>query len=153
MPSSSRARAKWVGALFSRELFGQGPVRIVALEDAVAVAIDTERHAVSRDHGPQSVEIAERVFWFELKVGGEDLAGGVVLKADEGEFGAAAFQPIMTAGIGEHHHAEAGTAQAASAVPARAALLRRCQLGARRMRRTVSRLTDRCSSLCSFWQR
>ena len=56
-------------------------MRIVALEDAVAVAIDTERHAVSRDHGLQSVEIAERVFWFELKVSGEDLAGGVVLKA------------------------------------------------------------------------
>ena len=117
------------GALFSRELFGQGPVRIVALEDAVAVAIDTERHAVSRDHGLQSVEIAERVFWFELKVSGEDLAGGVVLKANESEFRTAAFQPIMTAGIGEHHHAEAGTAQAAGAVLASAALLRRCQLG------------------------
>ena len=63
-------------------------------------------------------------------MGGEDLAGGVVLQADEGELGAAAFQPIMTAGVGEHHHAQAGTAQAASAVPARAALLRRCQLGA-----------------------
>ena len=46
---------------------------------------------------------------------GENLAGGVVLKAHESKFGAATFQPVMTAGVGEHHHAEAGTAQAASA--------------------------------------
>ena len=35
------------GRLFSGELFGQGPVGIVALEDAVAVAIEAERDAVS----------------------------------------------------------------------------------------------------------
>ena len=116
------------GALFSGELFGHGPVGIVALKDAVAVAVEAERHAVSGDHGVQSAEITESVFRFELKVSREDLAGGVVLKANEGELGAAAFQPIMTAGIGEHHHAEAGTAQAAGAVLAGAALLRRCQL-------------------------
>src|ERR1700687_4193903 len=110
------------GALFTGELFGQGPVGIVALEDAMAVAVETERHAVSSDHGAQSAEIAKSVFRFELKVSGEGLAGGVVLKADESELGAAAFQPIMTAGIGEHHHTEAGTAQAAGAVLAGAAL-------------------------------
>jgi hypothetical protein len=76
-----------------------------------------------------SAEITESVFRFKLKVSGEDLAGGVVLKADQGELGAAAFQPIMAAGVGEHHHAEAGTAQAAGAVAARTALLRRSQLG------------------------
>src|SRR5271167_2616399 len=117
------------GALFAGELFGQGPVGIVALEDAVAVAVEAERHAVRGDHGVQSAQIAEGVFGFELKMSGEDLAGGVVLKADEGEFGAAAFEPIMAAGVGEHHHAEAGTAQAASAVLARAALLRGSDFG------------------------
>src|SRR6266478_4344756 len=60
---------------------------------------------------------------------GEDLAGGVVLKADERKFGAATFQPVMTAGVGEHHHAEAGTAQAAGAIAARTTLLRRRKLG------------------------
>src|SRR5580700_10332821 len=122
--------AQMGGALFTRELFGQGPVVIVALKDAVAIAVQAEGDAVSSDHGVQGAEIAESVFRFELKVSGEDLAGGVVLKTDEGELGAAAFQPIMTAGIGEHHHAEAGTAQAAGAVLASTALLRRCQLGA-----------------------
>jgi hypothetical protein len=117
------------GALFAGELFGHGPVGIVALEDAVAVAVKAERHAVSRDHGMHCAHIAERVFRFELKMSGEDLAGGIVLKADEGELGAAAFEPVMTAGVGEHHHAKARTAQAASAVLARAALLRRSQLG------------------------
>src|SRR5437868_11687602 len=74
-------------------------------------------------------EVAEGVFLFELKMNGEDLAGGVVLKADQCKFGAAAFEPVMTAGVGEHHHAEAGAAQAAGAVLARATLLRRSQLG------------------------
>ena len=102
---------------------------IVALEDAVAVAVEAQRHAVSGDHGVQSAEIAESVFGFQLEVGGEDLAGSVVLKADESEFGAATFQPVMAAGVGEHHHAETGAAQAAGAVLAGAALLRRSQLG------------------------
>src|SRR6202049_248602 len=103
------------GALFTRELFGQGPVGIVALKDAVAIAVKAKGDAVSGDHGAQSAEIAESVFRFELEVSGEDLAGGVVLKADEGELGAAALKPIMTAGVGEHHHAEAGAAQGAGA--------------------------------------
>jgi len=34
-------------SLFSGELFGEGPVRIVALEDAMAVAVEAERNAVS----------------------------------------------------------------------------------------------------------
>src|SRR5450755_1163980 len=118
------------GRLFTGELFGQGPVGIVALKDAVAIAIEAEGDAVSADHGLHRAHIAERVFGFELKVGGEDLAGGVILKADEGELGAAAFEPIMATGVGEHHHAEAGTTQAAGAVLARAALLRRSQPGA-----------------------
>src|ERR1700732_2961904 len=117
------------GALFSGELFGQGPVGIIALEDAVAVAVEAERHPVSGDHGVHSAEIAESIFGFELEVSGKDLAGGVILKADEGELGAAAFEPIMAAGVGEHHHTEAGTAQAASAILAGTALLWRCQLG------------------------
>ena len=95
----------------------------------MTIAVQAERHAVSRDHGVQRAHIAEGVFRFELKMGREDVAGGIILKADEGELGAAAFEPIMTAGVGEHHPAEARTAQAAGAVLARATLLRRSQLG------------------------
>src|SRR5213079_1160102 len=56
------------GRLFSGELFGESPVGIVALEDAVAVAIETERDAVGGDHGVQGAEIAESIFGFELEM-------------------------------------------------------------------------------------
>jgi hypothetical protein len=69
--------------------------------------VEAEGDAVSGDHGTESAEIADGVFGFELEVSSEDLAGGVVLKTDESELGAAAFEPVMTAGIGERHHAEA----------------------------------------------
>jgi hypothetical protein len=94
------------GSLFSGELFGQGPVGIVALEDAVAVAVEAERDAMGGDHGAESAEIADSIFGFELEVSGQDLAGGVILKTDESELGAAALEPVMTAGIGERHHAD-----------------------------------------------
>ena len=129
MPSSSESASELGGRLFSGELFGEGPVGIVALEDGVAVAVEAERDAVGGDHGVQSAEIAEGIFGFELEVSGQDLAGGVVLKADEGELGAAAFEPVMTAGIGERHHAETWAGRAAGAVLARPALLRRGQFG------------------------
>src|ERR1019366_2182692 len=111
------------GRLFAGELFGQGPVGIVALEDAVAVAVEAERYAVRGDHGVQSAKIADSIFGFELEVSGEDLTGGVILKADEGELGAAALEPVMAAGIGERHHAETWTGQAAGAVLAGAGVL------------------------------
>jgi hypothetical protein len=81
------------------------------------------------DHGVESAKIAERVFGFELEVSGQDLAGGVILKGDESELGAAAFEPVMTAGIGERHHAEAWAGWPARAILARPALLRRRQFG------------------------
>ena len=102
---------------------------IVALEDGVAVAVEAERDAMRGDHGAQSAEIAEGIFGFELEVSGEDLAGGVILKADEGELGAAAFEPVMAAGVGERHHAETRTGRAAGTILARPALLRRGQFG------------------------
>src|SRR5208283_3661914 len=47
------------GSLFSGELLGEGPVRIVALEDAVAVAVKAERDAVREDHGAQRARSEE----------------------------------------------------------------------------------------------
>jgi hypothetical protein len=86
----------------------------------------------------------------ELEVSGEDLSGGVVLKTDESEFGAAAFEPIMTAGIGKRHHAKAWAGRPAGAVLTRSALLRRRRFRGPQVRRTVSRLTVRFSSRQSF---
>src|ERR1700728_113689 len=116
-------------SLFTSELLGEGPVGIVALEDAVAVTVEAERDAVSEDHGLQGAEIPHGIFWFELKVSGKDPTGGVILKADESELGAAAFEPIMTTGIGEYHHAEPWTRRTATAISARPAFLRRDQFG------------------------
>jgi len=104
------------GALLSGELFGESQVGIITLKDAVAITVQAKGDARRVDHGAQSAKIAESVFGFELKVRREDLAGGVILKADEGELRAAALGPIVTAGVGEHHHAEArGGAGGASA--------------------------------------
>ena len=150
MPSSVESASELGGRLFSGELFGEGPVGIVALEDGVTIAVETERDAVGGDHGVQGAEIADGIFGFELEVSGEDLAGGVVLKADESEHRAAAFEPVVATGVGERHHAETRAGRAARAILARPAFLRRSQFGARRMRRTVSRLTARFSSARSF---
>ncbi len=81
------------------------------------------------DQGVQGAEIAHGVFGCELEVSGQDLAGGVILKADQGEHGAAALEPVMAAGVGERHHAETRAGRAAGAIFSRPALLRRGQLG------------------------
>ena len=54
--------------MFSGELFRQSPVRVVALEDAVAVAIEAEGNAVCCVHGTESAEIADGIFGFDLEV-------------------------------------------------------------------------------------
>src|SRR5678809_982635 len=104
------------GGLFSGQLFGENPVGIVALEDAVTITVEAERDAVGGDHGVQGAEIADGIFGFELKVSGEDLAGGVVLKADESQGRTATFEPVVTTGAGERHHAETRTGRAAGTI-------------------------------------
>ena len=122
--------SKLGGGLFSGELFGEGPVGIVALEDAVTIAVEAERDAVGGDHGVQGAEIADGIFGFELKVSGEDLAGGVVLKADESQGRTATFEPVVTTGVGERHHAETGTGRASGTILPRPAALRGSHVGA-----------------------
>jgi hypothetical protein len=72
-----QSAAEMSGRLLTGELFGEGPVGIVALKDAVTIAVEAERDAVGGNHGAQGVEIAESIFGFELEVGGEDVSGGV----------------------------------------------------------------------------
>ena len=117
------------GSLLAGELFGDCPVGIVTLEDAVAIAIETERDTVRGDHGVQSAEIAEGILGFELEMGGQDLTGGIVLKADQGEGGAAAFEPVMTTSVGERHHAEAGAGWTARTIFSWPSFLRRGHFG------------------------
>src|ERR1700674_5544851 len=105
-------------SLFSGKLLGQRPMRIVALEDGVAIAVETQRNTVGGDHVVQSAQITKGIFRLKLKLRGQDLTGGVALNAPERELRAAAFEPVMTAGIGEHHHAEARAWNSAAAIPA-----------------------------------
>jgi hypothetical protein len=56
------------GGLLTGELFGDGPVGIVALEDAVAITVEAERDAVGGNQGAQGAKIAEGVFGFELEM-------------------------------------------------------------------------------------
>jgi hypothetical protein len=115
------------GSLFSGELFGESPVRIVTLEDGVTVAIERERDAVGDDHGVQGAEIAEGIFGFELEVSGQNQAGGVILKTDQSELGTTTFEPVMATGIGERHHAKTRAGRAPGTILAGPALLRRGQ--------------------------
>ena len=114
-------------SLFSGKLLSERPVGVIALKDIVAVAIETQRDAMGGDHGLEYVEIAKGIFGFELEARGQDLTGGIILKPDQGQFRTTTFEPIMTAGIGEHHHAQAWTGRPARAILARPTLLRRGQ--------------------------
>jgi hypothetical protein len=77
------------------------------------------------DQGMQGAEIADGIFVFELEVSGQDVAGGIVLKADESELGAAAFEPVVATGVGERHPAETRAGRASRAILPRPAPLRR----------------------------
>jgi hypothetical protein len=90
--------AELSGLAFAGELFGERPVIVVADKDAVAIAVETKRHAIAPQHAPEQAEIAASVFG-EKELGSQDLAGGVVEKAKQGEFGAAVFQPAVQAGV------------------------------------------------------
>ena len=68
--------------------------------------------------------------------------------------GTAAFEPVVTAGIGERHQAEAGTGRAAGTIlPRAAASAGKRRLALRKMRRTLSRLKVRFSSFSKFFRR
>jgi len=101
--------------LLTGEFFGDAPVGIVALEDAMAIAVEAEGHAVGGDELTQQLEVADGVLGFELEMGGGDSTGGVVLQSQQGEARPAAFEPVMATSVGQLHQAEAGTALAAGA--------------------------------------
>src|ERR1019366_5992871 len=77
----------------------------------------------------KATKVTQSILGFELELGGQDVAGGVILEADEGEARTAALEPVVTTGIGLQHHASAGAAWAAGAIFAGTTLLRGGQLG------------------------
>jgi hypothetical protein len=68
--------------LLSGKFFGHRPMGIIALKDAVTVAIEAKGRAVASDQLLKSTELSNGVFRFQLEVCGQHPAGGVVLKAD-----------------------------------------------------------------------
>jgi creatinine amidohydrolase/Fe(II)-dependent formamide hydrolase-like protein len=74
------------------------------------------------------VEIAASIFGGE-KFGSQDLAGSVIEKAEQGEFGAAIFEPAVQTGIEQEHFAFPGTRKATLAVSRCAPLARRAKTG------------------------
>jgi hypothetical protein len=109
---------------FTGELFLDGPVVVVADEDAAVIAVKSERHTVAAEQLFQQAEIAESGFRGE-ELGGQDFAGGVVLHAKSGELGAAAFEPVVWAAVELHEFAEARGTHTALAMSGSAAFSRR----------------------------
>ena len=112
--------AELSGLLAAGELFFDRPVVVIANEDAAAIAVEGHRDAAAAEQALEQVEIALGGFRGE-ELGGEDFAGGVVLKAESGKQGAAAFEPVVGGAVELDEFAFASRAEAALAVSRRAA--------------------------------
>lgn len=101
---------------------------VVANEDAMAIAVEAEGNAVAPQDAAEQAEITVGVFGGE-KLGGQDLAGGVVEQGKQSEFGAALFEPAMQAGIEQQHLSFAGARETAQAMSRSPSFARRAQSG------------------------
>ena len=110
-----QSAAELRGLAAARELFFHRPVIVVANEDAVAVAVETEGYAEAAQQALEQAEIAAGVFGGE-EFGDRNFARGVVEKAEQGELRAAIFQPAVQAGVQQQHFALASARQAALAM-------------------------------------
>src|SRR5580658_769104 len=113
---------------FPRELFFDGPVIVVAQEYAVTIAVKAERDATAAQQAAEQAKIAAGIFGGK-KFGGEDLASGVVEKAQQGELRATLFEPGMQAGIEEQHVAFTSAREASLAMSGSATLAGRADAG------------------------
>ena len=120
--------AELSGLPFPRELLFDGPVIVVANEDAVTIAVKAERDAAAAQQAAEQAKIAAGIFGGK-EFGGEDFASGVVEEAEQGELRAALFEPGMQAGIEEQHVAFASAREASLAMSGSATLARRADPG------------------------
>ena len=104
MPSSSSARANWVGSFrpASCSAIVQGR-RGVVLEDRVAVVVELQREAVVPEHLAQEEEVAVGVLVL-AEEGGNDFAGGVVDGAEDGGWGLVWAEPVVEAAVYLQEH-------------------------------------------------
>ena len=107
----------------SGQLFLDGPVIVVADEDAVAIAIEGQGHAETVEQAVEQAEITLGSFRRE-ELRGQDFPRGVVLHAESREERAATLQPVMRGAIELHEFPFAGRAQTALAMSGQAAWAR-----------------------------
>jgi len=118
-----QSAAELRGLLFAGEFFLNGPMAVVAHEDAAAIAIESEGDTEAAKQAMEQVEIACGGFR-EEKLSGEDFAGGVILHAEGGESGATALEPVVGRAIELDQFAFAGRAETALTMSGWAALAR-----------------------------
>src|ERR1700758_925422 len=82
------------GFALTGEFFLEGPILIVANEDAAAIAVEGGGDAEAAQKALQQVEVAFGGFRQE-KLSRQDFSGSVVLHAQSVEARGAAFQPVM----------------------------------------------------------
>ena len=123
-----QSAAELSGLAAAGELFFHRPVIVVANEDAVAIAVETEGYAEAAQQAAEQAEIAASVFGGE-EFGDQDFAGGVVEEAEQGKLRAAIFQPAMKAGVEQQHFAFPSARQAALAMGGSASLTGRADPG------------------------
>ena len=103
------------GLALAGEFFLDGPVVVVANEDAAAIAVEGRGQAEAAEQALEQAKVAFGSFRRE-ELSGEDFAGSVVLHAESGEARATAFEPVVRAAVELHQFAFASDAQTALAM-------------------------------------
>src|SRR5579863_4813422 len=113
--------AELSGLTLAGELFVDGPVIVIAGEDAAAIAIEGDGDAIAAQEALEQAKIALGGFR-EEELGGEDFAGGIILHAQDGEPRTAALEPIVGRAVELDELAFASRAQAALTMSGRSTL-------------------------------
>lgn len=91
------------------EFFLDGPVVVIADEDAAAIAVEGRGHTEAMEQAVEQAKVAFGGFRGE-ELGGKDFAGSIVLHAESGETRATTFQPIVRRTVQLHQFAFASDA-------------------------------------------
>jgi len=113
--------AELSGLTLAGELFVNGPVIVIAGEDAAAIAVEGDGDAIAAQEALEQAKIALGGFRGE-ELGGEDFAGGIILHAQGGEPRTAALEPIVGRAVDLDELAFASRAQAALTMSGRSTL-------------------------------
>ena len=114
----SQGAAELGGLALAGEFFLDGPVVVVANEDAAAIAVEGGGDTEAMEQALEQAKVAFGGFRGE-ELSGEDFAGSVVLHAESGEARATTFEPIVRAAVELHQFAFASDAQTALAMSGR----------------------------------